>query len=276
MGGWDRPTGAPSTRTHWGFAALRPQPPRHDRSQSAQHYNGQPMFGQVNETEFDLRFSLFGVPVRVHPGFWIVALIMGRGVFRHEHGLAMIGIWIGVMFVSILVHEMGHALACRRCGWQPHVVLYYMGGYAAYVPTWNNTHWRSIFVSAAGPAAGFILYGLVLAFREWYLWEHGGRDSFVIFAILQLEWINLWWGLLNLIPVLPLDGGQISRELFHLSRVRNPVEWSVKIGMVISGGVAAFFLVNHERYGFYPAVLFGVLCFMNVQMLQQHQGGGYR
>ena len=234
------------------------------------------MFGQVNETEFDLRFSLFGVPVRVHPGFWIVGLIMGSSALREENGLAVLAIWIGVFFVSILVHEMGHALAIRRCGWQPNVVLHYMGGYAAYVPTWNDTHWRSIFVSFAGPGSGFLLYGLVLLFEEWYVNQHGGRNALIRDAIHQLKWINLWWGLVNLLPVLPLDGGQISREVCHLARLSDPVDWSLKIGMVVAGGVAAFFLVNHDQYGYYPAILFGVLCYFNIQMYQQQRGGGYR
>ena len=112
------------------------------------------MLGQVNETEFDLRFSLFGIPVRVHPGFWIVAMIMRRGAFKHEQGLALIGIWVAVVFVSILVHEMGHALAIRYFGWDPHVVLHYFGGYAAYVPTWGQSPRRSIIISFAGPGAG--------------------------------------------------------------------------------------------------------------------------
>jgi Zn-dependent protease len=265
-----RQVGSVSDRSNFITDGLTIRPAEHDHATAAR------MFGQVNETEFDLRFTLFGVPVRVHPGFWIVGLLMGRSAFQHEHPLPMIGIWIGVLFVSILVHEMGHALAVRRCGWQPHVVLYYMGGYAAYVPTWNNTHWRSIFISFAGPGAGFLLYGLVLLFEYWYMREHGGRDVFVRDAIRQLKWINLLWGLVNLLPVLPLDGGQISREVFHLARVRDPVDWSLKIGMVVSGGVAAYFLVNKDLYGFYPAILFGVLCFFNVQMYQQHRsGGGY-
>lgn len=232
------------------------------------------MLGQINETEFDLRFSLFGIPVRVHPGFWIVALIMGRGAFQSEHALALVGIWVGVLFVSILVHEMGHALMCQAFGWPPHVVLHYFGGYAAYQPTWGHTAGRSIAVSFAGPGAGFVLFGLVLAFEYFYRQQAGIPSIFVLYALLQLKWINLWWGLVNLLPVLPLDGGQIAREVFHIVRLRQPLDVTFKTGMIVGGGVAAFFAINSDQFGLYPAILFGMLCFMNFQMSQQHRTGG--
>ncbi|MFQ5731267.1 MAG: site-2 protease family protein [Planctomycetaceae bacterium] len=231
------------------------------------------MLGQVNETEFDLRFWLFGIPVRVHPGFWIVALIMGSGAFRSKHGLALVGIWVACLFVSILVHEMGHALVIKRFRWEPHVVLHYFGGYAAYVPTWGQTPWRSIAISLAGPGAGFVLFGLVLGVEKWHEEQVGPPNVFLQDAFFQLKWINLIWGIVNLLPVLPLDGGQIAREVYHLIRVREPWNWTLKTGMLVSALVAVFFL-NLRLY--YPALLFGFFCFQNFQMYQQYRGGGYR
>lgn len=63
------------------------------------------MFG-VPETPYDLRFQLLGMPVRVHPLFWLVAAMLG---WRNEN-IPLVLIWVGCVFVSILVHEYGHGL----------------------------------------------------------------------------------------------------------------------------------------------------------------------
>lgn len=232
------------------------------------------MFGQVGETEFDLRFSLFGIPIRVHPAFWLIAIFMGSRTLQSPNGLWLLGIWVVCLFVSILVHELGHALVAKYFGWPPHIVLCHFGGYAAYEPFRGHTPQRSILISFAGPAAGFVLFGIVRGFREWYiqyLVETGAPvNDFAAFTILQLEHINLYWGLVNLLPVLPLDGGQICREVFKLLRFRNWMEISIKISLLISGAAAFYFFTNGQRY---PGFLFAYLCFINFQSLQATRTG---
>jgi stage IV sporulation protein FB len=58
------------------------------------------MFGTVAPTPYDLRFSLFGIPVRVHPFFWLVSLVMGWS----PHAPQLMVVWVACVFVSILVH----------------------------------------------------------------------------------------------------------------------------------------------------------------------------
>ena len=79
-------------------------------------------------TPYDLYFRLWGIPVRVHPLFWAVGLLIS---FAPGPPLEMF-IRLGVWFVSILVHEMGHAWMMRYYGWNPSVTLYAMGGFARY------------------------------------------------------------------------------------------------------------------------------------------------
>ena len=67
------------------------------------------MFGNVTPTPFDLNFSLFGIPVRIHPFFWLVAILTGWNPYLPK----LIVIWVACFFVSILVHEMGHALTAK-------------------------------------------------------------------------------------------------------------------------------------------------------------------
>lgn len=225
------------------------------------------MFGQVGPTPYDLAFSVFGIPVRVIPTFWLVAVLMGRSTWQAERYDLML-VWVACLFVSILIHELGHAVVANRFGWPPEVYLYHFGGLAVFSPYHGYTTGRSIAVSFAGPAAGFILFGLVWGVRRafypgWLDWDDPAQ-----FAIIQLQWINLGWGLVNLLPVLPLDGGQISRAICERVRRYGGLELSLKIGIAVSGAAAAYFVMNREAYGLFPALLFGMLCFQNVQMLQ--------
>ncbi len=227
------------------------------------------MFGQISPTPYDLHFSVIGIPVRVHPMFWLISAIMGWQAGR----LDLVMVWIGCVFVSILIHELGHALAARSFGWPPHIVLFHFGGYAAYQPTWGHTAGRSIFISFAGPGAGFILFGLVLALRYTLIQTSTNPGELAVFAIIQMEHINLWWGLVNLLPVLPLDGGRICQELCTKLRRRDGQVLALQIAMVVSGGVAFYFLSHHENFGYYPGILFGVLCYQNFQTYQAYRGG---
>ncbi len=157
------------------------------------------LLGHVQETPYDLRFSMFGIPVRVHPLFWVVAAVFTW--VPQQMNLVLVG--IGCMFVSILVHELGHALTAMKFGWPPHIVLYYLGGYASYTPSYGHTPQRSILISLAGPGAGFLLYGIVCGVEVWLKQQPGYpyRYYMAFHAVHLLKWINLFWGLINLLPV---------------------------------------------------------------------------
>ena len=82
------------------------------------------LLAEPPRTRGDLNFALFGFPVRIHPLFWLVALILGpkTGELREN------AVWVAAMLISILVHELGHALVMRAYGLQPSITLHIMGG----------------------------------------------------------------------------------------------------------------------------------------------------
>ncbi|HND50108.1 MAG TPA: hypothetical protein PLL95_16195, partial [Anaerolineales bacterium] len=82
------------------------------------------MFQAAPPTRFDLQFSIAGIPVRVHPLFWVIAILLGSG----SSNLLMIPVWIAIVFISILVHELGHAFAFRRFGQPSRILLHFSGG----------------------------------------------------------------------------------------------------------------------------------------------------
>jgi stage IV sporulation protein FB len=257
---------------------------------------------EPNETPYDLRWHMFGIPVRVHPMFWLITLIMGWGAT--ERGLQYLAIWIGCVFVSILIHELGHVWMGQVFGSHGHIVLYGFGGLAIGS---NHLHSRAqrIAVCFAGPLAGFLFLSVLFAL----LWARDQETFPAYLALAQLDLglipadaadlqlliqvtqvnpvqfavvydlilINLLWGLVNLLPVWPLDGGQISRDVCEgVSRDRG-----LNVSLVISIAVAALLAVHSLLamkgifilpFGFgstYTAILFGLLALQSFQLLQQ-------
>ena len=244
------------------------------------------LFQPPPPTRYDLSFSLAGIPVRVHPLFWLIALLLGSS----SRDLSQILIWILVVFVSILAHELGHALAMRRFGQQSRIVLHAMGGLTIPESTpwgsgWANvsrTSNQEIFISLAGPFAGFLFAGLVVAgvqlsggevitgrllglipLPSGAILPFGGRVLGVL--VTMLLWVNIRWGLFNLLPIYPLDGGNVARNLLlkldPWDGVRKSLWISVVTGALIA--VAGLFQLN-----LFIALLFGFLAFQSYQSLQ--------
>jgi Zn-dependent protease len=234
------------------------------------------MLGQVNPTPYDLYFPLFGIPVRVTPWFWLAGVLMGYPLLQARQ-LNHLLVWLLCLFVSILVHEMGHALAGKLFGWPSDIILYHFGGVARYYHQDGYTMGRSVVVSFAGPWAGFLLYGAVLAAE--YLLEQGNRlpewrpgelEPPALFAIRQLKYINLYWGLVNLLPVLPLDGGRISEALFEHYRPHDGMLLCLRIGTFIGALAAAYFFWSRNQFA---GILFALLAIDNFQRLELYRRG---
>lgn len=153
-----------------------------------------------------LQFRVAGVPVRIDPLFFVVMGMFGLAGGRRGW---LILEWLVVAGVSILVHEMGHALAFRRFGSRPEIVLHGFGGATtgtAQPPV------RSMVVSVAGPLTGFAVgFAALLVARA-----VTPTDSELVEAILvDLIFVNIAWGVFNLLPILPLDGGNIVASFFE-------------------------------------------------------------
>lgn len=199
-------------------------------------------------TPYDLRFRLLGIDVRVHPFFWLIAALLGWPFFTaREGGFPWLLIWIGCVFLSILVHEMGHVVVGRWFGSYGHIILYGMGGLAV-GSSQLHKRWQRILVYFAGPGAQFLLLGLVLLAQRYLLpqvaslwwWKNLTIMLFMLWAI------NLFWPILNLLPIFPLDGGQISREVCVGISPRKGLAFSLGISGVLSGLLAIHCLMAQQ------------------------------
>jgi len=148
-------------------------------------------------------FRVLGFDVKVQSGFIIfVALIMF--LYRDPFGY-----WLaGSIAVLTLVHELGHATAARRAGAEASISLGFLAGYASYRPTRPISRARQAWISFAGP-------GIHIAVSVAVLLAIGANPFEMASTFDEPAAAAIWWagpaiGLLNLIPVLPLDGGHIA------------------------------------------------------------------
>jgi Zn-dependent protease len=148
-----------------------------------------------------LRFHLGRIPVEVHASFLLVTMALGAGRGGEAQWLAE---WLAVVFVSVLVHELGPAAVAQASGQTARIALHGMGGTT--YSTGEISKMRRVAVCLAGPTAGFLFGGAILAVAQIVAipepWLH------------DLLWVNLGWGVMNLLPILPLDGAQALQALF--------------------------------------------------------------
>ncbi|MCW1923353.1 site-2 protease family protein [Luteolibacter arcticus] len=232
-----------------------------------------------------VRFTLFGIPVEIQPWFWLTLAFLSGALTSFTPEAMQYGlIFILAATVSILVHELGHALTGMRLGGgAAKIVLWAFGG-LAYNQGGRFTKSGRFWMIAAGPGAGFLLGAVVLlimiaifgphdALNLTGRWLFGSQSSFshdtiafvqdrkpLVSLLRSMIWINFWWGMLNLLPVHPLDGGQIT-ELFVKPRQRVH-----QIAIVAATAVAAFGLWRGDLF---MALLFGYLAWQNFQAMKK-------
>lgn len=193
-----------------------------------------------------LRFRLGRIPVEVLPSHWFIAGLIAWSFLPatstsgpslsslvKPESLGLLAMGIVVVFVSILVHELGHALVALAFGYRPTIQLAWLGG-ATQPNARGPIPWkRDLLLTFAGPALESVLavaarFALPLAAHTPYLW-YG----------LEICWyVNICWAVLNLVPVLPLDGGRIAHVLFLRLFGKKGVLAAQGLGAAVSLGIA--------------------------------------
>src|SRR5215471_12311162 len=102
--------------------------------------------------------KIFGIPVKIDPSFLFICALLAFG--RLSQPVFMVE-WLIVIFVSVLIHELGHALVVRSFGLSPQILLYSMGGLTSWRDEKGVSHAKHIVISVAGPFAGFLFAGVV-------------------------------------------------------------------------------------------------------------------
>lgn len=181
-----------------------------------------------------LSFRLFGFPVTIHASFLVIVLLLG---YNDDVGVEGALTWAVVVTVSVIAHELGHAFVAAPAGGEPRIDLYMMAGLTTWKPH-RAGRGRRVAVSVAGPFAGVALGLAVYAVAKAVDPEIG---TLLYDALSAAVFVNLGWGLLNLLPMLPLDGGQVVLSLMpgrdEIVRLRR-TSWA-SLGVAAAVAVAA-------------------------------------
>ena len=246
-------------------------------------------------TAYDVNFRLGNIPVRIHPGFLILPVIWGSNT---GSGIGIV-IFLLVFFVSILVHELGHALLMRYFGEDPRIVLYWSGGLAINDGggPWRvsrrmrgRSQFEQILISFAGPAAGLMLAlailgvikvmgaGIYASFHWIPVFEFdfqgtsAENNPYLQMALHFAFYISLYLNLFNLLPVYPMDGGQIARGVYLQLNPWQGLKYSLVLSLVVAVVVAILFWQNRAMVG---AIFFAMFAIQNFQELQMLGTGGF-
>lgn len=199
-----------------------------------------------------LRFQLFGVPVGVHATFLFIALL---GATSYSGNYVAIAVWTLAAFVSILMHELGHALVARSFGARGvNITLYGLGGLTSFSHSQRMAHGRSFVISAAGSAAGIVVGGAMwmlvrLGIFDWANYE-------VAVFINSLIFTSLVWGVLNWIPIVPLDGGHMVRHFVAIFNEEKAPLISQVITWIAVAVLVPYAWINGYRFGVVIVLLF--------------------
>ncbi len=207
--------------------------------------------------------------------------------------------WVAMTFVSILVHELGHTFAFRRFGIDSSIELYHMGGLAipAGFGSWRGARTRrlgpreDLIVSAAGPAAQLAL-AFIVGLVSVSLGYTTSSDMLYFLKLLRVPMAevlvrpespllyaasyflvmqSVWWALINLVPVLPLDGGQILKSLIAMFRKTDGLYEAAAVGAVCGILLGIWGMQSGSTF---MGIFFLMMGISNIQTLQSRGSGG--
>jgi len=256
-----------------------------------------------------LRWRLFGISFCIQPSFWLISALFGYlvvGMGMQKTGwdlLKYIGIWVLCTLVSVMVHELGHAVTGRVFGLPGNITLAGMGGQA--VGNFETLRvWQRVLVILAGPGAGFLfLFALTLINQR--PWTFDIADRFPMFRLPwtwdlldQIDsnlkstppysevmrflcWMNLFWNIINLIPIMPLDGGMLMREGFTLVSPVGGLWLAFAVSFLLAGGLAVYCILAIVRGPdsfptfaidpFFGIIMFAMMAMQNFTSMLQVQ-----
>jgi Zn-dependent protease len=223
--------------------------------------------------------KIFGIPIVLDASFILLAVLYGASHFlsgsmaRISYGIVLVA---GIGF-SILLHELGHALAGRYYRVPTaYIELNGLGGLCHFDRAMPQNRIANIVILLAGPAANFLLWK-VFSGLGWATLSHGadGHDQpeRLYFLLMQLSQANLMLGLFNLLPSHPLDGGrtlvQIVSKAVGYDRAMRVVAY---MGLLISVWLC-FLALGGQSF----ALLIAFVLFQtNMEILQTHGGPRWR
>ena len=209
-----------------------------------------------------VEFNLFKIPVRVEASFWIIMALFGFMWNQGEQSSLFLNIALFVIaaFISILVHELGHAMMIRKYKLPTQIVLSSFGGYASHPAGYFN-RMQSFLVTLAGPLLQATL-GVALLFALPHLGLPDSKlDKFFDYLII----VSIGWAILNCLPVLPLDGGRMLEAILGPKRLKI----TIIVSLVTATAIAILGFATGQLF---IAIIMAMFAWQNYQALDHYKG----
>lgn len=241
-----------------------------------------------------LGFQLFGIPIFITPFSWVLLAILGGGFgMRTAEDLQFLLLFVALGMITLIVHELGHALTGRAfTGATPVVIMEGLGG-ATYQQVVPQKRWQYLLTVLAGPLATLlpgIVAAVAMALRighigdtfQLYLFAlpfidyeppltlmmsiaDSGISKFGLCAYSLAVCISFLWCVFNLLPMFPLDGGRLLGTLINNVRVASA------IGLVLALAFAVWSLTEGVWFN---VLLGGYLAYLNFNFLRAPKEDG--
>ena len=208
--------------------------------------------GSILGTSIDLDFSFLFLLV-----LWVWSDVQGPG------GMKYALLWVPVIVISVLFHELAHAATIGAFGFGPsHILLQGIGGVT--INERRAKPWQDLIISFAGPASSFVLAFLFrLAFAAIPRMQ---QDPFFAALLPLLVSANILWGIFNLLPVAPLDGYAMLRHFLRLfASERTSFLVSIWVSMIVGALLTILSLIARQPW---VAILLAWFVWMSYQQWQ--------
>ena len=146
-----------------------------------------------------------------------MAFIGGGLHAANSTDILLVLVFVFAGFLSIMIHELGHALTIRKYGLPAAITLQAFGGYASF-PAGKLDRKQSFFVTAAGPVLQFVFGVLLIVLAPSISIPVG---SLFLPFLRDLIWVSIAWSILNCLPVYPMDGGQMMAAILGPKKQHN-------------------------------------------------------
>jgi Zn-dependent protease len=234
------------------------------------------LVSEPQPTRWELRARLVGADLRIRPLFWVSCALLGVVYYQYPEireeigGVAAFGLWMAAVLLSSVAHELGHALAARVFGARPRIVVSGLGDQLFGLD--GLRLWRQTGVALAGPLANGLLFGLFWLITEYPLpierIAHGWR-IFLGQSVWLMLMINSFWGVLNLLPLWPLDGGRLAVVIGEAMLGRRGQILALLLSLVITVGLTLFAIgwMHHaliDRFNPHYPVFFVYFCILSL------------
>jgi len=197
------------------------------------------------QTKFKL-CDLFGIPIYIDISFALLVLLFITSFSVFSYGLTA----ALLLVISVVAHELGHALTARAFGYQTRdITISLLGGCASLIALPRKAS-QELLTALAGPLVSFalaILGACAIAFLPI-------ENHWLYFTFIYLAWMNLMLGGFNLLPGFPLDGGRIFRSVlrafFSREKATYVAMWVGRVFAILLGLSGFHAIIAGGNWGF--------------------------